>query len=450
MRSIEKQASNTSLRQAEAWILSCLTAYSLQGNIHASMYLKGSNWRMTRRRPKRSNPFTVVILVLLIGAMIYINQVVVPQTPPLFIPTATATVSPESFVSEARALFESGSLLQSIEKYEQAIFSDATNPSVYLELARVQMFAGQYEEALESAENALLISPNNAQAKALRAWSLLNTGDTLEAEAEVEEALALDINNALAHAVKAELLLETFDFERAGEESRLALELERSIETHRARGIVLYNTGNYQEAIQEFLAGLAINNNIPELHLLIGLNHFALGDYDQAVVEYNKANALNPSDALPDYLISRTYLIVGQYAKAIQFAEEAVQDDPENPALHGNLGEALYQNFQYSDAIPELKIAVENIPLADVPQTVRFYTIYGYALLKTNRCNEAVPVFQSLLSNIPESNEVAIFNATEGINQCRALVGDGFIEEDDPLPVESPEEDSGATPEPAP
>ncbi|GAP08257.1 hypothetical protein ATHL_03159, partial [Anaerolinea thermolimosa] len=43
---------------------------------------------MNRRR-RRANPFRLVVLVLLVGAALYVNQVVVPATPPLFIPTPT-------------------------------------------------------------------------------------------------------------------------------------------------------------------------------------------------------------------------------------------------------------------------------------------------------------------------------------------------------------------------
>jgi tetratricopeptide (TPR) repeat protein len=407
------------------------------------MYLKGSNWRMTRKRSRRSNPFTVIFLVLLIAAMVYVNEVIVPNTEPLFIATPTVTTSPESYISLAREQFEAGNLTAALEFYETAVLTDATNPSVFLEMGRVQMFAGLYEDALDSAGNALLLSANNAQAHALRGWALLNLGDILEAEAAITESLELDGNNALAHAVYAEILLETFEYEQAGEESRIALNLSRSIETLRARGIVLYNTGNYLEAIQELQAALTINNNIADLHVLIGLNYYALGDYDQAVNEYIRANALNPADPLPDYLISRTYLIVGQYAKAIQFAEEAVEDDPEDPVLHGNLGEARYQNFEYVDAIPELKYAVDNIPLSPATQTIRFYTIYGFSLLKTNQCALAVPVFQTILSGVP-SDEVAVFNAGEGIRQCQEQLGEIEVTQ---VPAEDTSLDDGESPD---
>ena len=46
------------------------------------------------------------MLVVLVGALVYINQVVVPAVPPLFIPTPTATRSPESYVTDAEKLKE--------------------------------------------------------------------------------------------------------------------------------------------------------------------------------------------------------------------------------------------------------------------------------------------------------------------------------------------------------
>ncbi len=79
------------------------------------MYLNGSNWNMKRRRRRRSNPWRILLIVVLIGVGLYVNQVVVPATPPLFIPTATPTRSPEFYINEAQALYEEGKLLQAID-----------------------------------------------------------------------------------------------------------------------------------------------------------------------------------------------------------------------------------------------------------------------------------------------------------------------------------------------
>ena len=74
------------------------------------MYLKGSKWSYNKRR-RRSNPLTLIILVLLIGAAAYINFVIVPTTSPLFVPSPTPTRSAESFTADAQTFGKRGKIL---------------------------------------------------------------------------------------------------------------------------------------------------------------------------------------------------------------------------------------------------------------------------------------------------------------------------------------------------
>jgi tetratricopeptide (TPR) repeat protein len=230
---------------------------------------------MARRTRRPSNPWKLLLLMALIGSGLYLNYIIVPTMPSPFITTPTPTRSPESFVNEAQAYFEQGKLAQAIESYQQAILTDPRNPANFIALARVQIFAGQYEEAKINAENALLLNPNNANAYATRAWALDFLGDYLEAQAAVKKAIELDPTNALAYAYYAEILIDQGnyeDIETAISMSRKAQELApNSLETHRARGYVLYATGNYAEAITEYKAAIAINDKLWDLHYSLGL-----------------------------------------------------------------------------------------------------------------------------------------------------------------------------------
>ena len=116
---------------------------------------------MTRKPKRRPNWFRIIFLLILIGAALYVNQVVVPATPPLFVPTSTQTKSPESFVNQASDLFEEGKLTQAMESYKEAIRVNPENPSNYINLARIQVWMGEYEEAVMNTQNALLQNPNN-------------------------------------------------------------------------------------------------------------------------------------------------------------------------------------------------------------------------------------------------------------------------------------------------
>lgn len=397
------------------------------------MYLRGNKWNVTRVRRKRSNPWRIGFLVVVILGLLYLNQVVVPAMPSPFVPTPTATRSMESFTNEAQNLFAEGKLTQAISAYKEAIFSDPDNPSLYIEIARLQIYAAQYQDALTSAEDALLLNPNNAMAHALKALALYYLDQPVEAEASINQALELDPNNAFIYATQVQILLSDCNFEeiaRASELSKKAVEMApNSIESRRARGLVLICTGNYAEAIQEYKLALAINDKLWDLHYALGNAYRFNGEYDLAQQSMLAAMALNPQNPDIPTDLSRTYATQGQFGKAVQYAEQAVKIQPENPRLHGNLGFMYYKNQQYEKALQELTLAVRGgvtgdgiavvgLPLQPGRIADEYYSFYGLALARLGRCNEAVPVFQLIRQNIAE-DQIAFYNANEGIAFCQ-------------------------------
>jgi tetratricopeptide (TPR) repeat protein len=332
----------------------------------------------------------------------------------------------------------------------------------------VQIYAGQYADAQTSAEDAILLSPNNSMAHVMRAWALDFQQDFPAAKDAVNRALELDDRNAVAHAVYVEILVDSYysgtgsfdDLTKAIDESRVALDLApNTLETHRARGIVLEATQNYEEAIREFQAALAINENIPDLHMFLGRNYRFLDVYDKAVEEFTRANALNPSDPTPDLYISRAYASVGEYAKAVQYAETSVTDNPTDANLHGNLGVMYYHNFQWPEAVKQLKIVVaggatddnrpiEPIPLTNDTRITEYYYTYGLVLARLNRCGEALQVAQQIQARVP-TDDIAVANAGEMVNICQQNLAATPTSELPSLPIETlvPEE---ITPTPTP
>ena len=53
----------------------------------------------------------------------------------------------------------------------------------------------------------------------------------------------------------------------------------------------------------------------------------------------------------------RTYLERGQYARALEKLTDAVNEDPDNPGIHRDLGQAYYETGQYEQALEELNKA---------------------------------------------------------------------------------------------
>lgn len=400
---------------------------------------------MSRKSSRRPNPFRLIVLFLLVGAFIYVDRFVVPTIPPLFVPTPTATRPPESYVTNAEELVKEGKLSQAIQAYKDAVLVDPKNPSSWISLARLQIYTNDYEAALESASNALLINPNNSMALAVRGWAYSFLENYTDAEKSLKSALEIDPSNAAAYAYLSEVYLNivnsglgqlsTMDDAIAASKTAQSLS-PNSLETHRARGLILENTSNYEEAVTEFEAAVAINDNIADLHLALGRNYRAIAEYDNAITEFSKANALNPKDSLPETYISRTYFMNGDYTKAVQYAEAAVKDAPTDPYMYGNLGLIYWKIGQYQDTVDMIKLAIKGgvaptgetvsgLPL-DSGRIGEYYYTYGLALSKLGQCGEALQISQAVSTSL-RTDDVAQYNAAEIITICEQAAKAGTI-----------------------
>ncbi len=392
---------------------------------------------MNKRR-KPFNYFRIITLLLAIGFVMYFGVVLSPVVQTSFLPTPTITRSPESYITEAEQFFAQGKLTQAIQSYSEALRANPNDAATYIALARIQVWAGKYADAQTSAENALLLNPNDSIAYAVRGWALEAQRDFLRAETSIKKALELDPNNALAHAYYAELISDEylsgtgpFDaLTKMSEESKVALSLAPGLfEAHRARGYVFEATGNYEDAIREYEAAVAINKNIEDVYVSLGRNYRALGVYDKAVNALTIANQLNPSDPTPLLYISRVYATVGEFAKAEQYAQQAVKTNPSDASLRGNLGVMYYKNLKWPEAETELKLTVvggvdsDGVEVKPVELTAsafrvpEFYFTYGLVLVRLNKCGEALPIFKRLLLTVP-NDEISVYNANEGIRMC--------------------------------
>lgn len=402
-----------------------------------------------KRRRRVTSPLRVMVLSVLIAVGLYVNFVIMPTVPPLFVPTPTPTLPPETYISDAQTLESEGKYNQAIQAYEEAIRVDPKNMNNYISLARLHTYLASYEEAVENAEKALMINQSSAVAHALRGYALGKLGDYLEAEAALEAAIELEPNNYLPYALLAEITANKYEtgigdqttLDEAIELSHKARELNaNALETHRARAIILELTGswndgqNIEQAAQEYQAAISINPNIASLHLGLGRVYRTMQVLPKALEEFNRAVALNPTDPWGYSYLSTTYAANGEFVRAIQFGLKAVEQDPANPYWRGNLGQLYYRQKQYLDARKHLTLAVkggmsdEGVEVTPVsPNGVRevgYYSSFGLTMANLGECGEALEISQLLLQNY-SNDEVTAFNAQEMVNICQSILENG-------------------------
>lgn len=434
------------------------------------------------RRPlfkRRSEPnlyrmFFWVVLIL--GGIWLIRQVQAGEVKPLFLPTATPTRTSNSYILEAEAQFTAGKLDAAIAAYQQASRLEPANGEVWARLARIQTYSSallvtdderrtRLGEALESAEKAVEVSPDDSMAYAVRAFvkdwnadsSLVDDREVqrflTEAEQDAVRALQLDNTNTLALVFYAEILVDQQKWSPAQLNIEQAFNRgEEIMDLYRVNAYVQESFGNYNLAIENYDHAISLTPNLTFLYLRAGANYRTLGFrspnedtqkqlWEKSLEYFAKAAAINEQlgveDPAPYLSIARTYSQMGEYFAAARNAQKALEFEPANPDLYGQLGIVYFKSRNYEGSIPALKCAIRGCEPEDScmarfgmdceeaeetglqisgmalsPNTVVYYYTYGSVLAALSRpqenfCPEALVIFDEVRAQFGTDQDIA-------------------------------------------
>ncbi|MEB2333215.1 MAG: tetratricopeptide repeat protein [Anaerolineaceae bacterium] len=417
-------------------------------------------------RKPQSNIYRLFIwVIMLLGGVWVLQQINSGEIEPLFQATPTLTRSPESLILEGEAYFSAGNVNAAIQAYRAAAAVDPNNAQTWTKLSRIQTYSSAFlitndekkarlAEALESAAKAIELAPEDSSAHAVRAFALnwsanpnFRTTDEIQnylrdAEAESLTALQLDSSNTLALVYYAEVLLDQQKWDQAELTVKQALAQDDTImDVHRVYAAVLETFGQYELAIAEWDKAIAIEPNFTFLYTRAGANYRILAfniaskqgveearpTYEKSLEYFDRAVRINEQigvkDPGPHLSIARTYSQLGEYFAAARNVQKALQYEPTNSDIYGQLGIVYFRSRNYEGSIFSLKCAAygcsgedscmgrglekcfpdldENpvvVPgLAISPNTIVYYYVYGSVLSalsrpRDNKCDEAMKV----------------------------------------------------------
>jgi tetratricopeptide (TPR) repeat protein len=425
------------------------------------MYLEGKEPLFRKRRPK-SNIYIVLLLVVLIvffGTLL--TGLVKGDVEPLFMPTPTPTRSTHSYVVEGQTHFAAGNLDAAIAAYRRATVLDPEDPQTFTELARIQTYSSsllttdaerqeRLDEALASIDRGKEIAPDSSEVLAVRAFVLdwrsnpfLVDEETAEdylneAEAEALLALQFDSTNALALAYYAEILVDQKKWDQAQQYIQQAVARDPDLmDVHRIQAYTFETLGEYNLAIQEYQKAIEIMPNYTYLYIAVGRIYRFLQLYEQALDNFAKAANLNAQlgikDPIPYLAIANTYAQDGEFFAAALNVKQALDFDPSNPDVYGQLAVIYHKSRNYEGAIPAFECAIEGCdaqqscevrqcnsevdPMVSIDglpltgSTVVYYFTYGSVLSGLHRpgdnyCEKAMWVFEELRSQYADEPTV--------------------------------------------
>jgi tetratricopeptide (TPR) repeat protein len=462
------------------------------------------------RRPQ-SNIYRMFLWVIMILALVWmLQQMNKGEIQPLFLPTPTPTRSADSHALEGDANFTAGKLDDAILAYQDALGVNPNSAETWAKLARIQIYSSAFLitdeqrkelllEGLDSARKAVELAQDDSTAHAILAFALDWNADSsiysndpqqvqkflIEAEQEAVRAQQLDNTNILALAYYAEVLLDQQKWSQAEQYINLALQnpaADQSMDVHRVNAYLLETLGQYNLAITEYEKAIEIEPNFTFLYLRAGANYRRLAFeipnidaarpvYEQSLEYFERAARINEQievyDPGPYLSISRTYSQLGEYFAAALNVQKALEYDPTNADIYGQLGIVFFRSRNYEGSVFSLKCAtygcagedscmgrgldrcyedvdedlrelpVEIQPLGLSPNTVVYYYTYGSVLAalsrpRDNNCGEAMQVLGDVRSELAANPEayadgyqtiLSIVEAGEAI--CNSLAEDG-------------------------
>jgi len=451
--------------------------------------------------------FLWVILILVFIWML--QQMNRGEIQPLFLPSPTPTRSADSFALEGNANFTAGNLDEAILAYKEALRVDPNDAAIWAKLARIQTYSSAFLitnpqkktrllEALESARRAVELAPDDSTAHAILAFTLDWNADSsiysddleqvqkflVEAEQEAVRAQQLDNTNTLALAFYAEVLLDQQKWSQAEQYINLALQrpdADQIMDVHRVNAYLLETLGQYNLAITEYDKAIALEPNFTFLYLRAGANYRRLAFeipnedaarpvYERSLEYFEKAVRINEQievkDPTPYLSIARTYSQLGEFFAAALNVQAALEFDPTNPDIYGQLGVVFFRSRNYEGSIFSLKCATygcsgddscrgrgleacnpdlgpeyaaQEINGLDIsPNTIVYYYTYGSVLAalsrpRDNQCGEAMRVFGDVRNELTANPEAyadgyqtILSIVDDGEFICNSLAGDGM------------------------
>jgi tetratricopeptide (TPR) repeat protein len=246
--------------------------------------------------------------------------------------------------------------------------SNPGSPDVYYQVGTAALAQGKLKEAEEAFQRAYQLNPTNSK-------SLLGM-----VEAEIQQG----------QPEKAMSILQ--------EESKKA---PNRLDLLFLMGTTAQREGKFQDSLGYFtrvLNGLDKNSKArADLYLQIAYTYRLAGDRNSAIANLQKAREILPENEIVLQEIGRVMDDAGRRVEARQAYEACLVVNPNNVLVLNNLA------YLMAESNADLDVALNHAQKAKglSPNTPEISDTYGWILLKKGLAEQAIPVFQDLVSRVP-------------------------------------------------
>ena len=291
----------------------------------------------------------------------------VPPSPP-------ATLNQQAYAeySQARLFLERpdvpGNLDHAIRLFLGAIAKDERFALAHAGLG--QAYWSQYQQTNDPAwtskataaiVDALRIDQKQPGVQLSLAVMYQGLGRIDDAEKELRGVLAVQPWNDDAYRLLAGVHIERGQWDRAVEELRRAIELRPNYwRNHSELGFAHLAAGRLDESAKAYTRVVELQPDSALGYHMLGTVHQTAGRLPEALANYERAGAIRPRHSTYSN-IGTIHFWTGQYARAEAAYRKAIEQAPNAPGLHANLGDTLQKLGRRQAARDSYRSAVDKI-----------------------------------------------------------------------------------------
>ncbi|KAG0285590.1 Peroxisomal membrane signal receptor PTS1 [Dissophora globulifera] len=262
-----------------------------------------------------------------------------------------------------RLIQDGGSLSEAALAFEAAVQQDENNSRAWMMLGNVQAQNEKEDPAIRALEKAVQVDSSNLDAYMNLAVSYTNEGYDHQAYLTLERWLATKYPDVVAanpppansisswetHARVTDLYLQAV--RNASESVEMDADLQVGL------GVLFYGSGEYEKAVDCFVAGLKVRPSDYLLWNRLGATLANSGRSEDAIEAYHKALEIKPSFVRARYNLGVSCINIGCHKEAVEHLLDALsmhQNDGEGNGagsvnVSGNLWETLRRTFMMMD-----------------------------------------------------------------------------------------------------
>jgi serine/threonine-protein kinase len=247
----------------------------------------------------------------------------------------------------------------------------------------------------------------------LRGRNSLRSHDTKSVQAALDyfnQALKSDAKFGLAYTGIADASLrmnrikkDSFWTQKALAAAQQAEQLNDNLpEVHFVLGSVYSETGKYSEAIAELNRAISLAPSSDDGYRRLGGVYLKSGNGAQAIQAFQKAIQLNQYYWLNQNRLGNAYFQLGDYPKALQAFQQIIVLEPDLEEGYENVGNVYFQQGKYQEGIPFMEKALQRQPYFST------YSNLGTAYFFLKQYSKAIEMFEKAAALNPNDTMMAV------------------------------------------